>query len=301
MKIHKLCNKNVYLVDGEDYMVYKKLFSSYLTNNRTYHFLSNKNLDELTKREYLVSLNTSGHKYLLTIYNNKHILYHKKGEEIYIVKLGYNFMENHIFECDMVRGKSEWILIICDVLDIKTNLIDRIEYMKSISNTFNIKSDLCRVELLEYFTTEYIADLASKYRLQVGFMSSGISFKEIDGQHRYIYIFESHRKEKPNKSYTKRILSAVKDVAILAMMKGNMPDTYELYYNDNGYLEYHSMACIRNAIHSMEIRDMFSDNDGEYKKMECSYSKEFEKWMPLRECNDKPIDNLEHITTLMSS
>lgn len=302
MKLTYLFKKRVFqYIESDD--EYNKLNNFFINYKSNYYFLDNNNINLLKKNKYLVSINTSGHKYILYITDdNKHIFYNKKTHQIYLIKLGFNLTKSVIFDTDLVKTKSGCKLIIHDIIDDTLNLYDRITKMKEIYNlyTYNSSKDFCKVELLQYFEYKHIKYLSTDYYNMVDYMYSGICFKPINGKNKIIHIFDSHKK---NKNITKTKIinnkSPVKTV-IMGVTIGEMPDTYNLYYNNDDYLEYYGLANIKNIEHANNISKSFKNEEDEYKVFKCNYISKFNKFEPINEV-DEEIYTIDKINSIIKT
>ena len=102
----------------------------------------------------------------------------------------------------------------------------------------------------------------------------------------YIYIYPKNR----NKNLVK------KNCIFFKIQETNLPDVYELYCYDNNNLIKYGYASIPNIKISKLIQDIFkkSDNVNDI-IVECEYSSQFNKWIPLRRCWTTSISSLQTI------
>ena len=81
------------------------------------------------------------------------------------------------------------------------------------------------------------------------------------------------------------------DNVIFKIMKTDIPDIYNLYcIDDNNSLIKHSNALVPNIKVSHYLYNTFITNPNNFGlKIECKYSKVFEKWSPIRFINNEPF------------
>jgi hypothetical protein len=90
------------------------------------------------------------------------------------------------------------------------------------------------------------------------------------------------------------------DNVVFKVLKTDIPDIYNLYcIDDNSNLMKHSIALVPNIKISHYLYNTFKSNPNNLgMKIECKFSKVFEKWTPIRFVNNEPysritIENLE--------
>lgn len=91
-----------------------------------------------------------------------------------------------------------------------------------------------------------------------------------------------------------------KDNVVFKVLKTDIPDIYNLYcIDENSNLIKHSIALVPNIKVSHYLYNTFKSNPNNLgMKIECKFSKVFEKWTPIRFVNNEPysritIENLE--------
>jgi hypothetical protein len=85
------------------------------------------------------------------------------------------------------------------------------------------------------------------------------------------------------------------DNVVFKILKTDIPDIYNLYCIDNnGTLIKHSIALVPNIKVSHYLYNTFKNNPNNLgMKIECKYSKVFEKWSPIRFVNNEPYPRME--------
>ena len=85
------------------------------------------------------------------------------------------------------------------------------------------------------------------------------------------------------------------DNVVFKILKTDMPDIYNLYcIDENSNLVKHSIALVPNIKVSHYLYNTFKNNPNNLgMKIECKYSKIFEKWTPIRFVNNEPCSRIE--------
>ena len=93
------------------------------------------------------------------------------------------------------------------------------------------------------------------------------------------------------------VVSINPDNVVFKILKTDIPDIYNLYCNDNsgkGNIVKHGIALVPNIKISHYLYNMFKDNPNQLDmRVECRFSKIFEKWTPIRFVGNDPYKQKE--------
>ena len=124
-------------------------------------------------------------------------------------------------------------------------------------------------------------------------MTIDVSCKAIDNNS------ESNNSESSNSESSNCILP---NHAVFKILKTDIPDIYNLYYSENntGGIVKYGIALVPNIKISHLLYNTFKSNPNDLNmRVECQFSKVFNKWTPIRFVNNEPytltnIESLEH-------
>lgn len=84
-------------------------------------------------------------------------------------------------------------------------------------------------------------------------------------------------------------------LVIFKVVKTGKPDIYELLLNNNTEYVFHSHAYLPTLKTSKKISKLFSEIDQLFIFMECEYSSNFDKWIPLNSIDVQAADTVEKV------
>jgi len=339
MKSVKFGNKNALEIIDTDF---KKTIKELLWErakvrplDKNYRILDHHTLDHLKKYPHLVALSTYGKKFLLCLIKiddkNQTIFIDRKGEMMIYMPMGFDetLYKGTIFDGEFIKdNEGKWHYFIMDIVlsDGKPTYLmsmnDKITLVKNIiTNKFVAKEmDVCRFEMKEYFTYQYLEDLCSKYVAGLNYKCSGLIFKnQIKNEKGLLYIFPENRTTDSSNPNTNANSNAntnnntgnnsatnsnsnettfvnnesfASNNRIFTMKATELPDVYELYGKNKAGNEIKiGLASVTSMEVSKKINKMFQDNAKEA-IVECKYIKRFKKWEPVG-CVSKEISIID--------
>lgn len=283
--------------------------------NTNYHIgLNEKNLHNIDPNEYKVCINTFGKKFLLflTNYNNQNftLFIDKKNEVIMITEMEFDdkLYNNTLFDGELIKNQNhDWIYSITNLMIYKgvnvfkeSTLDERSKKLKYIfANNFQLNEDkdICKIDIKDYFTCEYIQDLHDRYIDSVPYQCSGFLFQHITTPKAYFYIFPQFRTNNKNTNNTNGYYDGTETSKVkihpnkdkpfhFEVLKTILPDVYDLYYLHNGKKTKYDIAYIPNMKTSKMLRNEFKDiSEGKGKVFMSKYNSKFDKWTPVMPMN----------------
>lgn len=347
MKPTKFGNKKALQIVSNDMINNIKNTIKSLSNmdifSRYYGFLNEKNIHLLREGKYKISVNTFGYKYLLfltKIDDKKYSIFiNKKREDmIYII---FNFKDDlyndTLLDGELIKNnKDEWIYVINDIFLYKgenilrdRNLSTRRNILSEIiNNHFQIdKMDVCKMEVKELFSIEYIEDIYQRYIKTLPYKVSGLFIQDENNfKKSFMYIFPECRTIKDN-AINKNNLGNLDSVNTEKKMDNNsknedkdkiedkmdkideikikrkymnfqienteFPDIYELYcYDKNNKVIKLGYASVPDIETSKFLIKIFEKEDNK-KIVKCEFSEAFNKWIPKKLIDGGDMDKLE--------
>jgi len=307
MKSIKFANKKALLITSSKLVnvIKNNIFDKINIDifSKSYKILKKDNLKELMNDKFLCTLRSFGQTYLLylvKINNQNYCLFiNKKKNDIISVRIKF---KDDLFNGTLIYGElmkdndKNWIYVINDLYIYKGTslrdkpLLKRIELLKNIfNNQYNndVNLDPCTFIVKDFFEYNYLKSLKDDYSKKINYRTSGFMFiKESTINETLIYIYPENR----NKNSVK------KDNIFFKIEETNLPDVYELYCYDNNNLIKYGYASIPNIKISKLMQDIFKKVDNETDVIvECEYSKQFNKWIPIRRCWTTSISSLKSI------
>lgn len=312
MKSIKFGNKNVLqLVAIDKINAIKESIKSSIgmeISSKYYSFLNEKNVHILKDGNYSVCVNTFGHKYLLylTQSNNQrsNIFINRKREDMIFVRFNFDedLYENTLMDGELIKNnKNEWIYVITDILLYKNEnvlnnkkLTERQNILHNIiENKFapDVATDVCKMEIKKYFGLEYLVDIKERYIKELGYKCSGIFIQDEDDYRKsFMYIYTEFRTNDTKVENKVNIKTNVKKYEpnkdrvfnFLVSKVPDLPDIYELYFYDGSEIVKYGYAGVPDKETSFLLSNIFENREEEKIKMECEYSKRFDKWIPKK-------------------
>ena len=187
-------------------------------SSRYYNFLNEKNMHTLKEGDYKVSVNTFGHKYFLflTKIDDKRysIFINKKREDMIYIRFRFEetLYENTLFDGELIKNnKNEWIYVINELILYKG---DNVLKTKKASERYNLVKtifseqftrddimDVCKIDIKDTFSLDYLQDFYDVYIKSVPYKISGIYIQnENDHKKNFVYIFPECRSKDEDKN-----------------------------------------------------------------------------------------------------
>ena len=257
-----------------------KNITNIYSNYKNYKYLNegNKNIimDNITDYQFTpVSFGKKFMLFLTKIDNKKYtIMINKKKKDLISIEMELDdaLYDNTLLDGELYKLNDKWIyqvndLFIYNNINYRFKSLDlRIKILQSIFET-NYDYATFKIILVEHYTLNYFIDCIENKNTIFKFKTSGILFKNINNNKNYLYIY------KENRTKTKKFIFNVE--------KTNLPDVYKLYCKNNNKIVEHSIAAIPNLETSQKLKQLFSETE-EILRFECSYSKSFNKYVPLK-------------------
>ena len=291
--------------------ILKSLESYINTNDRGYKFLDNSMLNYLKINKHLIGLSTFGKKfmlYLTTINDKKYCIYYNKKTNDFI-SVRHRFKDD-IFKNTLIDGEllkdtdtDNWRFSVSDIYAHKGeslnkhNLNERLVLLDDMfQNDFTVDNnfDVATFDIKQYFEYKHLEDLYINYMDTLPYRCSGILFKNVNINEKYLlYIFQENR--------TKKVIACDKikqpsqsSVKSFQIKKTDLPDIYELYCSKDGTVYKYGYSGVTTLNNSIFILNLFKDTSKETDiYVKCSYNKLFNKWVPFGV--DETIDDYDNI------
>ncbi len=254
----------------------------------------------------------------------------KREDMIHIrFRFSDELFSNTLFDGELIKNNdNDWIYAISDIISYKNNCViknkslnERQELLQEILNKEYIKDnilDFCIIDLKEYFELKYLDDIYKRYIESVPYKCSGIYFQHYtDYKKGFMYIFPEFRTNTDsnilsnnntnnslntisNINTNNTITNKSKELICLEPNKKypfnfqikqtDLPDIYQLYYNNNAKLINYGYAGVPDMVTSkllLHIFDTMCSNNNEEVKVVvvCEYSEKFNKWVPKKITN----------------
>lgn len=263
-----------------------------------YNFLNKSNIDNITSKNFLCTVNTYGKKHVLflTKINDKNYsVFINKKNEIMILsqfKFDESLFDGTLFDGELVRkSDGKWIYFINDMAYFKGISVitktfkERKEILHNLyKNMFenDKKISICKIELKEYFEYKFLRSICEDFIPEKKYKCSGLLFKNLNNfSDNYLYIFlecRSDNKIKNNNQKNKysinldnkksveksnaEIQNINRDYSVFMLKNTKSPDIYELYCKgSNGQLEKHSYAGVPNMRKSIYLRKILKNKN----------------------------------------
>lgn len=272
--------------------------------SKSYELLNKDNFKILADEKYLCTLRSYGLLYILYLVkiNNQNYCLFINRKKMDIISVRIKFKED-LFNGTLIYGElikdndKNWIYVMNDIylykgISLKFKpLLKRIEILNNIFVSEHNKDDNldpCLFVVKEYYNYNNLLSLKDDYSKDINYKTSGYIFNnENTINDIYIYIYPENRNKNKNKNID-HIFFKIKDT--------RLPDVYELYCYDSNNLIKYGYASIPNIKISKLIQKIFSNNiNDEDIIISCEYSKQFNKWIPIRRCWTTSISSLNAI------
>ena len=302
--IISFCDRVAYNIKSNDIKtdILEEIDKKYNVKIIQKHFfrLTDESVSHITATPHVVSIRTNGNPYFLymTKYDDKEIIYFidKKIHPTYQLPriiIAKGLFDPNLFNGTLIDGEmvccynKKWIFLISDIIAYKGEHLTKFQLPERIAILNNM--------LDNEYTEDYPMDIC-KYRIKPYYnlcidTLNKISSFEYPFSVRGIYFWAYNLKYKPKlMNIDDNIIQSVsiktkdnieftlKTNNIKSVIKTDLPDIYKVK-EDNKYLSIQSIK------QSHMIRDVFKDTNLNFSKsIRCSYSKEFDKWIPLSIC-----------------
>jgi hypothetical protein len=296
-----------------------------------YQFLNNNTKVDIKKQEYWFTLNTSGVKYFLFLFNYQNKNYccfiNRKNRIMTIVRFRFDvelfngtLLEGELNQLDD-NGNDLWYFLITDMPVYEGNKIMNypIQYrFLKMNELINMKYerdanlDCCTFVLKNYFKYENMRNVYERIN-EYPFKVNGFLFKsnEQSTSKDILFIFVENRNKKIETNNTEEAniveetnnTEEIKDkrnFAYLKCKKTDYPDYYELYCIDENQKEkLVDIACVPNLNCSKFIFKSFKKSNSNDLIFHCVWNSKFKLWEPLALINDVAIDKEKFIKSIV--
>jgi hypothetical protein len=289
-----------------------------------YEFLNNNTKLDIKNNEYWFTLNTSGTKYFLYLFNYQSKNYccfiNRKTKAIIIVRFRF---DTTLFKGTLLEGElneletgdendiNRWYFLITDLLIYEGNKIGNypIHYrFLKMNEILNLKYerdnnlDCCTLVLKNYFKYENMRNIYERigeYPFKVNGFLFKINEQKLDKKD-ILFIFIEYRNKKTEvEENQKELVVNQRNFAYLKCKKTDFPDYYELYcINDKGNEQYLDIACIPNIKISKFMLKSFKNVDSNDLVFHCIWNNKFKLWEPFTIKDDIMIDKESFIKKL---
>lgn len=312
MKLIKFAGKPAYLINSEETkekicsLVKEKVNISLSFKN--YNFLNTGNVDLLKKEldkdkdNYLFGHVSFGQKYFILFTNlNKQdtvIFINKKKLDMIAMKLDFDniLFSDTLIDGELFKNNEKWCFQSTDIYLYKNqNILDEeLEYrMSKLNKVFKEyykpnSGDPCKFNVIKYLSLEFLKSVFENPDDTAEYKVSGLSFKHLNENKNYVYIFEKNRKT--NKSSNKY------DV-VLQLRNTELPDVYDIYCRKNkksSQLISKGIATIPSFELSKKLRLLFSKND--VLLFGCNFVKSFNNFVPNVHLVDEEISTFKEVS-----
>lgn len=310
MKQIKFINKPAYLINdittrekiGK--VIQDKLDIS--LNFRNFTLLNDGNIDFLKKdiEKYVFGPVTFGKKFFLfltkleeekcTIFINK-----KKPEQMILCKLDFDdkLFEDTLIDGELFKQDNKGYFQAIDIYLYKNENIyeKKLDYrMSKLKKVFKEKYtenkfDPCKFYIINYSQLSLFKSFYS-VRDNLGFKVSGVTFKNIEDNKNYNFVFMENRK-----SITKPTTD--KFDVVFKLKKTELPDVYDMYCLNNDEEYNYGIASISTLLLSEKLRILFSTKDEMI--WGCSYVKSFRNFVPIKNLVNKKLSSLDKVKSFI--
>lgn len=223
--------------------------------------------------------------------------------KMFIVNINMNdddIYKGSLFETELLRDKSNnWQLLLCDMYYYKNNkiykkknIIDRVNLIYDMLNNHYDKkeTDICNLYVKKFFEICETDTIFTEFVPKLNYNIRGIYFIPINLNYfNLLYLLKQSdtfvKKDKKNLNF-----KIVKDP--------HLPEIFDLYLRNNDGLEKIDIALINNLNTSKKVNDYFKDESLEDVICECSYDKQFKKWVPQNK-TDKLVDHIKDLELIV--
>jgi hypothetical protein len=284
-----------------------------------YEFLNNNTKLDIKNNEYWFTLNTSGTKYFLYLFNYQSKNYccfiNRKTKAMIIVRFRFDttlfkgtLLEGELNELETEEDNdiNRWYFLITDLLIYEGNKIDNypIQYrFLKMNEILNLKYerdnnlDCCTLVLKNYFKYENMRNIYERIG-EYPFKVNGFLFKINEqklNKKDILFIFMEYRNKKTvnDIDVIQKVEEEVnqRNFVYLKCKKTDFPDYYELYcVNENGNEQYLDIACIPNLKISKFMIKSFKNVNSNDLIFHCIWNSKFKLWEPFTIKNDIMID-----------
>lgn len=310
MKQIKFINKPAYLINdittrekiGK--VIQDKLDIS--LNFKNFTLLNDGNIDFLKKdiEKYVFGPVTFGKKFFLfltkleeekcTIFINK-----KKPEQMILCKLDFDdkLFEDTLIDGELFKQDNKGYFQAIDIYLYKNENIyeKKLDYrMSKLKKVFKEKYtenkfDPCKFYIINYSQLSLFKSFYS-VRDNLGFKVSGVTFKNIEDNKNYNFVFMENRK-----SITKPTTD--KFDVVFKLKKTELPDVYDMYCLNNDEEYNYGIASISTLLLSEKLRILFSTKDEMI--WGCSYVKSFRNFVPIKNLVNKKLSSLDKVKSFI--